>query len=151
MWTVKTRHIVPTRTVCACDRSLALYSPPSPSQSSTGTPAPPSPESKAFWGIRNRCASCPSSLNSHTEKKKKKQHTHILACTHTLAAFQNQHQDSAGMTGQRDPELDPGSQHLRQERDAIGFSCDPPSPLYCLPPPLIKTNCFLRQSSFHYR
>lgn len=129
---VKTGHIAPHRTrhiLCACDRSLALSSPPL--QSSTGTPAPPGPESKAFWGIRNRCASCPSLLLTRTK-------------THTLAAIQNRHQDPAGVTGQRDPELDPGPQHLRQERDAIGFSCDPPTPSLLPGPPPFS----LRQTVF---
>lgn len=116
------QHILP----CACDRSLAFSFPSSRSQSSTGTPAPPGPESEAFWGIRNRCASCPSFLNT---KK------HTLSCTHMLAAIQNRHQDAAGVTAQRDPELDLGQQHLRQERDAIGFSCDPPPPLSRPRPP----------------
>lgn len=64
--------------------------------------------------------------------------THTLSCTHTythtLAAIQNRHQDPAGVTRQCDPELDPGQQHLRQERDTIGFSCDPPPPPSCLVP-----------------
>lgn len=69
--------------------------------------------------------------------------THTLSCTHTLAAIQNRHQDPVGVTGQRDPELDLGPQHLRQERDPIGFSCDPPPPLSCMGPPFS-----LRQTVF---
>lgn len=96
---------------------------PPPSQFHIGTPSPPGPESKAFWEIRNRCASCPWSLIAQK---------HTLFFTHTLEAIQNRHRDPVGLTGQRDPELDPSPQHLRQEGDAIGFSCDPPAPLCCL-------------------
>jgi len=136
----KTRQITPRctrRILCAWLLAHPLL-PFLPSQPFAGTPAPPGPKSYAFWGIRNRCASCPSSLNSHKN---------ICTCcpvhTFMLAAIQNRHRDPVRVTGQRDPGLDPGLQRLRQERHAIGFSCDPPTLLSCIHPLLlIKTNCF---------
>lgn len=98
---------------------------------------------KLSVGIRNRCAFCPLLL-THTK-------THTLSCTHThmLAAIQNRHQDPAGAPGQRDPRLDPGPQRLRQERDAIGFSCDPPPPLFCVHPPFsLRQTIFKGKAAF---
>lgn len=138
----KTGHIAPRRTrhiLCACDRLLALSSPPSP------------PEARQHLQVRRARlyggseTDVPSALLLLTYTK-----THTLSCTHThmhthmLAAIQNRHQDPAGVTGQRDPELDPSLQHLRQERDTIGFSCDSQRSLSPACLLLIKTNCFLK-------
>lgn len=147
--TATSHHIVPD-TYCV---RVTVHSPSPPSPPPPRLPLPRSPpQARQHLQVRRARLSGGSETDvTPAPLRLTRTKTHTLSCTHTLAAIQNRHQDPAGVTGQRDPELDPSPQHLRQERDAIGFSCDPPPPLSLPGPPLlIKTNCFLRQSSFHY-
>lgn len=130
----KTGHIAPHRTrhiLCACDRSLALSSPPSPPQARQHLQVR---RARLYGGSETDVPPAPLLLTYTTI-------THTYMHTHVLAAIQNRHQDPAGVTGRCDPELDPSPQHLRQERTQLASAVTLGAlSAACLL--LIKTNCF---------